>query len=122
MSDDRVLLRGLVCFGYHGVAPEETSLGQRFIVDLDLRLPLGEAGRTDDLGRTVDYAAVMADVQHIVEGPPLQLIEAVAERIAAHVLRTYPVDAVRVRVRKPDAPIPASFEYVGVEIDRARTP
>lgn len=122
MSDDRVLLRGLVCFGYHGVAPDETRLGQRFIIDLDLRLPLGEAGRTDDLGRTVDYAAVMADVQRIVEGPPLRLIEAVAERIAAHVLRTYPVDAVRVRVRKPDAPIPASFEYVGVEIDRARTP
>jgi dihydroneopterin aldolase len=121
MSDDRILMRGLAFYGYHGVLPEETRLGQRFIVDIDMHVPLGEAGRTDDLTMTVDYGAVLADVRGIVEGPPFKLIEAVAERIAATILARYAVDAVRVRVRKPDVPIAATLEYVGVEITRRRS-
>jgi len=120
VSDDRVLMRGLAFYGYHGVLPEENRLGQRFTVDIDLMLPLGEAGRSDDLTRTVNYGAVLADVRAIVEGPPCKLVEAVAERIAAAILAGYAVDAVRVRVRKPDVPLPAALEYVGVEITRRR--
>jgi dihydroneopterin aldolase len=120
MSDDRVLMRGLAFYGYHGVMPEERRLGQRFIVDIDMSVSLGDAGRTDDLTKTVDYGAVLADVRAIVEGPPLSLIEAVAERIAAKILVAYAVDAVRVRVRKPDVPLPATLDYVGVEITRRR--
>lgn len=120
MSDDRVLMRGLAFYGYHGVVPEENRLGQRFVVDLDLMLPLGDAGRSDDLTKTVDYGAVLADVRAIVEGPSLKLVETVAERIASRILGTYAVDAVRVRVRKPDVPLPATLEYLGVEITRRR--
>ena len=118
MSDDRILMRGLAFYGYHGVMPEERRLGQRFIVDIDVSVPLDAAGRTDDLAASVDYAAVLADVRTIVEGPPLKLVEAVAERIAAKILSSYAVDAVRVRVRKPDVPLAAVLDYVGVEITR----
>jgi dihydroneopterin aldolase len=121
MSDDRILMRGLAFYGYHGVMPEENRLGQRFIVDVDMHVPLSEAGRADDLTRTVDYGAVLAEVREIVEGPPFKLIEAVAERIAATILARYAVDAVRVRVRKPDVPLAATLEYVGVEIMRRRS-
>lgn len=120
MSDDRILMRGLAFYGYHGVMPEENRLGQRFIVDIDLSASLGDAGRTDDLTKTVNYAAVLADVRAIVEGPPVKLIETVAERIAATILERYAVAAVRVRVKKPDVPIPAALEYVGVDITRRR--
>ena len=113
-------MRGLSFYGYHGVVPEENRLGQRFLVDIDLSIQLGDAGRTDDLIKTVDYVAVLADVRRIVEGPPLKLIETVAEQIAAKLLSEYAVDAVRVRVRKPDVPIPAVLEYMGVEITRRR--
>jgi dihydroneopterin aldolase len=120
MTGDRVLLRGLEFYGYHGVIPEENRLGQRFVVDLDLHRDLSEAGRTDDIARTVDYGAVLADVRAIVEGPHCKLIEAVAERIAQRVLAGYDVSRVRVRIRKPDVPIAATLEYLGVEIDRTR--
>jgi dihydroneopterin aldolase len=67
---------------------------------------------------TVDYVSVHADVKQIVEGPPFKLIESVAERIADAVLARAGAEAVRVRVSKPDAPIPATMEFVGVEIYR----
>lgn len=120
MTDDKVLMRGLAFYGYHGVLAEETRLGQRFIVDIEMAVDTRAAGRTDDLSETVNYVAVHADVRKIVEGPPAKLIETVAERIAEKILGGYGVESVRVRVRKPDVPIPASLDYVGVEIVRRR--
>jgi dihydroneopterin aldolase len=103
MSSDRIILEGMVFFGYHGTRPEENSLGQRFVVDVALHLDLRAAGLADDLAATVDYSAVHASARAIVEGPPLKLTEAVAERIAAAVLAEHPaVQAVEVRVRKPN--------------------
>ena len=117
---DRVLMSGLMFYGYHGVVPEENRLGQRFVVDIEMSADLGEAGRTDDLTKTVNYVAVYDDVKRIVEGAPAKLIETVAERIAARILGGYAVSAVRVRVRKPDVPIAAALDSVGVEIERRR--
>jgi dihydroneopterin aldolase len=121
MNADKVLLGGLEFYGYHGVIPEENTLGQRFLVDIEMRADLDDAGRTDDLTRTVNYVAVYHDIRAIVEGPPCKLIETVATRIADRILDGYGVTQVRVRIRKPDVPIPARLEYVGIEIERTRT-
>lgn len=103
MTSDRITLEGMVFFGYHGTRPEENSLGQPFVVDVALELDLRAAGEADDLAATVDYSLVHASARAIVEGPPLKLTEAVAERIAAAVLAEHPpVRAVEVRVRKPN--------------------
>ncbi|GAB4432488.1 MAG: dihydroneopterin aldolase [Chloroflexi bacterium OHK40] len=103
MESDRIILEGMVFFGYHGTRPEETTLGQRFVVDVALELSLRAAGESDDLAATVDYSAVHRSTRAIVEGPPLKLTEAVAERIAGAVLAEHPaVQAVQVRVRKPN--------------------
>src|SRR5688572_13804688 len=120
MNNDRVLMKGLEFYGYHGVIPEENRLGQRFIVDIEMHADLQRAGETDDLTTTVNYVAVLADVRAIVEGPACKLIETVAARIADRILDAYAVSAVRVRVLKPDVPIPATLEYVGIEIERMR--
>jgi dihydroneopterin aldolase len=102
VDSDRIILEGMIFFGYHGTRPEEASLGQRFVVDVALHLDLRAAGEGDDLSLTVDYSQVHHVARAIVEGPPLKLTEAVAERIAAAVLADHPlVCAVEVRVRKP---------------------
>lgn len=103
MSSDKIILEGMVFFGYHGTRPEENSLGQPFVVDVALQLDLRAAGEADDLAATVDYSQVHRAARAVVEGPPLKLTEAVAERIAAAVLAEHPaVEAVTVRVRKPN--------------------
>ncbi len=102
MSEDSILLEGMVFHGYHGTLGAERELGQRFVVDLALYLDLGPAGRSDDLARTVDYGEAHRRVREIVEGEPVDLTETLAERIAAALLADHaPVEAVRVKVAKP---------------------
>ncbi len=118
---DRIELRGMHFAGRHGLKPEEREHPQPFEVDVVLELDLGVAGRTDDLAATVDYGRVFATAQETVEGPHVDLIETLAERIAAALLGDHPaVAAVTVRVRKPHAPLPGRFEWAGVEIRRER--
>ena len=78
---DRVALRGLTGFGHHGVFDFERAQGQRFVVDVVCALDLAPAAETDDLQRTVDYGALAADVVADIEGEPLDLIEALADRL-----------------------------------------
>ncbi|MFM2310514.1 MAG: hypothetical protein RLY87_2636 [Chloroflexota bacterium] len=99
---DRIILEGMQFFGFHGTRPEERTLGQRFEVDVTVGLDLHPAGSTDDLQHGVDYARFHAIAQAVVEGPALQLTEAVAERIAQQVLASEPlVLMVQVKVTKP---------------------
>ena len=118
---DKIILTGMQFYGYHGVFPEENKLGQRFIVDAVLMLPLEAAGRNDDLNSTINYAEVYQLIKNITEGRVYQLIEALAENIASELLHTYTsIHEVTVRVLKPDPPFNVHFQGVAVEINRKR--
>jgi dihydroneopterin aldolase len=118
---DRIVLAGLAFMARHGVHEHEKTTPQRFEVDVELELDLGPAGRSDDLTATVDYGAVATSVRAVLEGPPADLIETLAERIAAQLLEQFvAVDAVVVRVRKPDVRLAAPLAYASVEIRRTR--
>ena len=126
---DKVLLRGLQFFGYHGVLKEETELGQRFIVDVELGVDTLRAGTTDDLEHTVNYAEVYEVVKTEFPADPVEarrlaskLIESVAEHIAAKILRRWggQVLSVQVTVKKPHVAVGGIVDYLGVQI--CRTP
>lgn len=117
---DKIILQGMEFYGYHGALPEERSLGQRFIVDLELELDLRPAGESDELEHTINYARVFELVESVVSGGPRRLIESVAQDIAAAVLEEFPVAATTVRVKKPQAPVPGRFAWMAVEIRRTR--
>lgn len=121
MTMDCIKLKGMRFFGYHGVLPEENKLGQRFIIDVDVYLDLAQAGKTDHLNDTVNYAELYGRVKEIVEGEPLQLIEALAERVASDILQSYTsIYETTVRVTKPHPPFDTQFDGVTVEIHRKR--
>ncbi len=118
-GDDRIVLSGMEFFGYHGVHEEEGKLGARFLVDVEL--VLGLSG-TDSIRHTVDYGGVYALVGSAVTGRRYKLIEALAHHIATLLLTEEAlVDAVRVRVHKPHAPLPGVFRDVYVEVFRSRS-
>jgi dihydroneopterin aldolase len=118
---DKIYLNEMKFYGYHGVLPEETKLGQRFWVSIVLALDLKNAGMSDDLHDTVSYADIFEDVKGIVEGKPFKLLEAVAESIAAVILSKYTkVHSAKIKIIKPDPPIPGHYNSVAVEIERGR--
>ncbi|KIL39430.1 hypothetical protein SD70_20165 [Gordoniibacillus kamchatkensis] len=118
---DTITLSGMAFYGYHGVFPEETKLGQRFVLDVALRLPLEQAGRSDDLTLTINYAEAYELIKRIVEGEPYKLIEALAERVAMELMQTYTsIHELTVRVTKPHPPFDAQLHGVAVEIQRKR--
>lgn len=117
---DRVVLRGIAGFGRHGVYDVERARGQRFLVDVDLALDLAPAARSDDLGQTVDYAVLTERILADIERDPLNLIEALADRIADTCLADPRVDGVEVTVHKPDAEMPAKIADVAVTLTRSR--
>ena len=117
---DQVALRGLAGFGRHGVFDFEREQGQRFVADVVCSLDLAPAAETDDLQQTVDYGQLAADVVADIEGEPLDLIEALADRIARTCLRRPAVQSVEVTVHKPDAPMPVPVADVAVTLTRSK--
>lgn len=120
MRGDLIRLTGVRAFGHHGVLDHERRDGQDFVVDVVLSVDLRGAGTTDELARTVNYAEVAADVVDVVTGPPRDLIETVAEEIAARTLARPLVEAVEVTVHKPQAPVGVPFGDVEVVVRRER--
>ncbi len=118
---DRISLRGMRFMGRHGVHLEERMEPQLIEVDVDLETDVAAAAASDELEDTVDYAAVFEMARSRVEGDSFRLIEALAGAIAGDVLDGHAgVAAVEVRVRKPKAPLPGTFDTVEVSLRRER--
>lgn len=118
---DEITLTGVRAYGYHGVFEAERREGQEFVVDVTLFLNTAAAAASDDVADTVHYGEVAERIVELVGGEPLNLIEALAARIADDLLITHEiVRMVAVTVHKPHAPITVPFENVAVTIRRAR--
>jgi dihydroneopterin aldolase/2-amino-4-hydroxy-6-hydroxymethyldihydropteridine diphosphokinase len=117
---DRIALKGISAKGFHGVLDFEKRDGQTFVVDVEMEVDLAPAGTSDDLVDTVNYAEVAGDVVELIEGESLDLIEALADRIAAKALTRPLVEAVLVTVHKPQAPVGHPFTDVAVSVERLR--
>ena len=117
---DRIRLLGLAATGYHGVFEHERREGQTFVADVVVHVDTRPAAAADRLDLTVDYGTLAAQVTAVLEGEPADLVETVAERIAAVALTPPAVQAVEVVLHKPQAPVPVPFSDVTVEIVRDR--
>ncbi|MDW8803169.1 2-amino-4-hydroxy-6-hydroxymethyldihydropteridine diphosphokinase [Clostridium sp. A1-XYC3] len=116
---DRIYVKDLQVYGFHGVNQQEKDMGQRFIISLELFLDLQEAGETDDLTKTVNYAQLCFDVEDQFKKEKYDLIEKAAEKLAEFILLKYDlVNRIKVQIKKPWAPIGKPVDYAAVEIDR----
>lgn len=118
---DTITLTGVHANGTHGVLAFEHERPQTFVVDVTLHLDLAAAGQSDDLNDTIDYGRVAKDIVAVIEGPHVDLIERLAQRIADKILADAPaVASIDVTVHKPHAPIVVAFADVSVSISRVR--
>ena len=118
---DTIFITGVVIHARHGVMEHETEVGQRFVIDLELSADLSEAARTDHLSDTVSYASVVATATAAFKNTNYKLLERAAGAVADAIFAAFArIDAVKVTVHKPHAPIAAIFEDVGVVLIRKR--
>jgi dihydroneopterin aldolase len=117
---DRITLTGVTAVGHHGVFDFERREGQPFVVDAVLYLDFAKAAESDDVRDTAHYGEVAQRITEWISGEPLNLIEALAVRIADSLLSEFPLQAVDVTVHKPQAPIEVPFGDVAVSVHRAR--
>lgn len=120
MSLDKIIISGIVFYGYHGVTLAEQELGQKFLVDIELYLNLKPASISEHLSDTIDYKEVYNLVKGIEQKKKYKLIEALASDIAEAILDQTNAKEVFVRVRKPQVPIAGVVDYVAVEIRREK--
>lgn len=118
---DRITLTGIQATGHHGVYDHERRDGQAFIADVVLELSLREAAASDDVADTIHYGEFAEQVGAVLAGEPVNLLETLADRIAAVALGFDRVDAVEVTVHKPQAPITVAFGDVSVSVRRTRS-
>ncbi len=118
---DRIELKGIEAFGYHGVFPEERKNGQVFYADILAELDLEGASNSDDLNDTVDYGAIVDLVTEDIESDPCQLIEHLGGRIADRILfEFHKINRIAVTIHKPSAPVNGNVLDIAVTIERIR--
>jgi dihydroneopterin aldolase len=118
---DKIILKNLAFYGYHGAMSEENVLGQKFFVDLELGVDLKTAGKRDRVEDTVHYGMVYDVVKGIIEGSAINLIEAVAEQSIEAIFKEFDkVMTIKMTLKKPEAPVAGIFDYFAVELYRER--
>lgn len=119
-SMDKIIIKNLEVFANHGVFPEETALGQKFIVSAELLTDTRKAGKTDELEASIHYGLVSAEITKYMKDHTCKLIEAAAEGVAEHLLLTYPLmRGISLEIKKPWAPVGLPLETVSVAIERS---
>lgn len=119
--NDTIFVTGLLIHAHHGVMEHEAKVGQRFVLDLELSLDLSAGSRSDKLADTVSYSAIVDTATEVFTTRNYRLIEAAGGAVADAILARFPqINAVRITVRKPHAPIAAIFGDAGVILTRRR--
>ncbi len=119
--NDRIDLKGILVYGFHGVLAQEKELGQRFVVDVTLFGDFSAAARHDDLNLAVDYSRVHDLVVETMVERKFDLIEAVAGRLCSVLLENMAVESVAVTVEKTTPPIPGFHGQAAVTLHRDRS-
>ena len=118
---DKILVRNLKIFAYHGVNPEEKQDGQNFLLVIDAYVDISVPCVTDSVDDTVSYAKIIKETVKIFTSQKDDLLERAAQRVADGLFESFEkIQSLRILLKKPEAPIKADFEYVAVEIFRER--
>ena len=117
---DKIFLEDMRVETVIGIWEWERKIRQTVAIDLEMSADISKAAASDEVEDTLNYKSVAKRVQAFVGESSFQLVETLAEKIAAIILDEFDVDWVRVRVNKPGAIRGA--KGVGVLIERGNRP
>lgn len=118
---DKISIKNLKLFAYHGVNPEEKENGQNFVIDLDYFLDLSKPCESDDVDDTVSYAKVIKIIRKVFTERSYDLIEKAAQTVCDALFEEfYAIEKIEITLKKPEAPVKADFDWVAVSLTRER--
>ena len=115
---DRIRIKNLKIPARHGVYEFEKEKDGTFELDIELYLPLLKAGKSDRLKDTINYEDIISNITKAFTDKQYELVEAAAQSVCDRLLNDFKIDKIKIRVRKPHAPIDADFETVEVQLNR----
>lgn len=113
---DAIVVRGIRAEGRHGLEGERDT-PQPFVVDVEVLGDLAPAAAADAIDATIDYGTIAKEVRDVVANDSYELVEAIAEAVAARVI-SLGANAVRVRVSKPRSAESLGVEEIAVVVER----
>ncbi|NQT34981.1 dihydroneopterin aldolase [bacterium] len=120
MNRDKIRLKNMRFFAYHGCRSEEKTDGQFFEIDVELSCDLQKAGLSDKLEQTHSFDEIYGIVSGAVTGTRYNLLEALAEELSDRLLDKYPDSELKLVIRKPKPPIDGEIDCVEIEVIRQR--
>ena len=118
---DKIIIKDLKFYAYHGVNPEEKTEGQNFVLDIECSADLSLPCATDNVDDTVSYAQIIKLVRKVFTAEKYDLLEKAAQVVADAILENFDkIEKVVITLKKPEAPMKADFGYVAVKIKRER--
>ena len=119
-TDMFIRMEGMKFYAYHGVLPQENTVGAYFYMDLKLKTDFSHASETDELEGTVSYADIHTAVKAEMEIPS-KLLEHVCQRIASRIFKDFPtVTIIDIALFKENPPMGACAKSIGVEAHYVR--
>ncbi len=118
---DKIIIKDLQLFAYHGVNEEEKIKGQNFVFDISVWADLRKPCESDNVEDTVSYAKIIKKVREVFTAEKYDLLEKAAQVVCDAIFESFPlVQECEILLKKPEAPIKAEFSWVAVEIRRKR--
>ena len=118
---DKITIKNLKLFAFHGVNPEEKENGQNFYIDVDYYVNIVKACNSDSIDDTVSYAKVVKVIREAFTKEKFNLIEKAAQTVADAIFESFEsIYRVEITLKKPEAPVKADFDYMAVTIIRER--
>ena len=115
---DRIRIKNLKIPARHGVYEFEKEKDGTFELDIELYLPLLKAGKSDRLKDTINYEDIISNITKAFTDKQYELVEAAAQSVCDRLLNDFKIDKIKIRVRKPHAPIDTDFDTVEVRLNR----
>ena len=115
---DCIRIKNLKVKARHGVYEFERKKDGTFEIDIEIYLSLEKSGQSDKLEHTIDYDNIVSIATKAFTEKDYNLVEAAAESVCGELLNALNVYKIKLRVRKPHAPIDADFDTIEVELIR----
>lgn len=97
---DEIHIEQLEVSSLIGVSDHERKTPQRLTINISFWPRWETRDMADKIGQTINYAIVAEETQRFVQNQTVNLIETLADRLAAHLLNTFPIQRITVEIRK----------------------